>query len=250
MLGCELLLLTFAGDGRSSNLHFASRRRCCYGAARVGRGGLCLCGGGRGGDSGERGNRTDRESRNEGRGKERANTLLKGLFSPAQSGICMMQVLASYPIVSRTKTITLLSYSTTSSYTILPSQHSLPQHRSLAVITLYQPIMRICVMSSHKPIRIYMGGLILAIGINTLYKLLCFFNLFPMVGKGLKPLHSHPLQKCAHVQLTFMLSCCSHCTLVCISYCMCMYMHFTCSTLEFGQMRQISARWQRIRYTE
>ncbi len=39
----------------------------------------------------------------------------------------------------------------------------------------------ICVMSSHKPIRIYMGGLIL--GINTLYRLLCFFKLFPMVGK-------------------------------------------------------------------
>ncbi len=41
----------------------------------------------------------------------------------------------------------------------------------------------ICVMSSHKPIRIYMGGLIL--GVNTLYRLCCFFKLFPMVGKGL-----------------------------------------------------------------
>ncbi len=41
----------------------------------------------------------------------------------------------------------------------------------------------ICVMSSHKPIRIYMGGLIL--GVNTLYRLFCFFKLFPMVGKGL-----------------------------------------------------------------
>ncbi len=38
-------------------------------------------------------------------------------------------------------------------------------------------------MSSHKPIIIYMGGLIL--GINTLYRLFCFFKLFPMVGKGL-----------------------------------------------------------------
>ncbi len=39
-------------------------------------------------------------------------------------------------------------------------------------------------MSSHKPIRVYMGGLIL--GVNTLYRLFCFFKLFPMVGKGLK----------------------------------------------------------------
>ncbi len=41
----------------------------------------------------------------------------------------------------------------------------------------------ICVMSSHKPIRIYMGVLIL--GVNTLYSLFCFFKLFPMIGKGL-----------------------------------------------------------------
>ncbi len=41
----------------------------------------------------------------------------------------------------------------------------------------------ICIMSSHKPIRIYMGGLVL--GVNTLYRLFCFFKLFPMVGKGL-----------------------------------------------------------------
>ncbi len=38
-------------------------------------------------------------------------------------------------------------------------------------------------MSYHKPIRIYMVGLIL--GVNTLYRLFCFFMLFPMVGKGL-----------------------------------------------------------------
>ncbi len=50
-------------------------------------------------------------------------------------------------------------------------------------LTLYQPMTHICVMSSHKPIRIYMGGLIL--GVNTLYRLICFFKLFPMVGKGL-----------------------------------------------------------------
>ncbi len=51
-------------------------------------------------------------------------------------------------------------------------------------LTLYQPMMHIiCVMSSHKPIRIYMGGVIL--GVNTLYRLFCFFKLFPMVGKGL-----------------------------------------------------------------
>ncbi len=36
---------------------------------------------------------------------------------------------------------------------------------------------------SHKPIRIYMGGLML--GVNTLYRLFCFFKLFPMVSKGL-----------------------------------------------------------------
>ncbi len=50
-------------------------------------------------------------------------------------------------------------------------------------LTLYQPMTHICVMSSHKPIRIYMGGLTL--GVNTLHRLLCFFKLFPMVGKGL-----------------------------------------------------------------
>ncbi len=38
----------------------------------------------------------------------------------------------------------------------------------------------LCVMSSNKPIRIYMGGLILSV--NTLF---CFFKLFPMVGKRL-----------------------------------------------------------------
>ncbi len=38
-------------------------------------------------------------------------------------------------------------------------------------------------MSSHKAIRIYMGGLIL--GVNTLYRLFCFG---PMVGKGLNQL--------------------------------------------------------------
>ncbi len=42
------------------------------------------------------------------------------------------------------------------------------------------------VMSSHKPIRIYMRGLIL--GVNTLFRLFCFFKMFPMVGKGLNHL--------------------------------------------------------------
>ncbi len=50
-------------------------------------------------------------------------------------------------------------------------------------LTLYQPMTHICVMSYHKPIRVYMGGLIL--GVNTLYRVFCFFKLFPMVGKGL-----------------------------------------------------------------
>ncbi len=54
----------------------------------------------------------------------------------------------------------------------------------VGVLTLYQPMTRICVRSSHKPIRIYMGGLIL--GVNALYRLSFFFKLFPMVGKGLK----------------------------------------------------------------
>ncbi len=44
-------------------------------------------------------------------------------------------------------------------------------------------MVHICVVSSHKPIRIYMVGLIL--GVNTLYRLFCLFKLFPMVGKGL-----------------------------------------------------------------
>ncbi len=43
----------------------------------------------------------------------------------------------------------------------------------------------IYIMSTHKPIRIYMWGLIL--GVNILYRLFCFFKLFPMVGKGLTP---------------------------------------------------------------
>ncbi len=55
--------------------------------------------------------------------------------------------------------------------------------RTVEPVTLYQPMTHICVMSSHKPIRIYMGGLIL--GVSTLHRLFCFFKLFPMVGKGL-----------------------------------------------------------------
>ncbi len=59
-------------------------------------------------------------------------------------------------------------------------------------LTLYQPMTRMCVMSSRKPIRLYMEGLIL--GVNTWYRLFCFFKLFPIVGKGLKlkpPLKLH-----------------------------------------------------------
>ncbi len=51
-------------------------------------------------------------------------------------------------------------------------------------LTLYQPMMQIRVMSSHEPIIIYMVGLIL--GVNSLYRLVSFFKLFPMVGKGLR----------------------------------------------------------------
>ncbi len=50
------------------------------------------------------------------------------------------------------------------------------------VLTLYQPTTHTWGLSSHKPIGIYMGDLIL--GVNTLYRLFCF-KLFPMVGKGL-----------------------------------------------------------------
>ncbi len=52
-------------------------------------------------------------------------------------------------------------------------------------LTLYRPMTHICVMSSHKPLRVYMGGLILAV--NILYRRFCYFKLFPMVGKGLSP---------------------------------------------------------------
>jgi len=37
--------------------------------------------------------------------------------------------------------------------------------------------------NSHKPIRFYMGDLIL--DVNTLYMLFCFFKLLALVGKGL-----------------------------------------------------------------
>ncbi len=62
------------------------------------------------------------------------------------------------------------------------------------MLTLYPPMTHICVMSSHKPIRIYIG-VNLILGVNTLYRLFCFFKLFPigpklfpMVGKGLSKL--------------------------------------------------------------
>ncbi len=42
---------------------------------------------------------------------------------------------------------------------------------------------RIRVISSHLPIKNLYGELIL--GVNTLYRLFCFFKLFSMVGKGL-----------------------------------------------------------------
>ncbi len=57
------------------------------------------------------------------------------------------------------------------------------RQQPIVLSTLYQPMTHICIMSSDRPIRIYMGGLIL--GVNTLYWLFCFFKLFPMVGKRL-----------------------------------------------------------------
>ncbi len=53
----------------------------------------------------------------------------------------------------------------------------------------------ICMYASRAPISLnnLHGGLIL--GVNTLYRLFCFFKLFPMVGKGLiePTLHSSGL---------------------------------------------------------
>ncbi len=82
-------------------------------------------------------------------------------------------------------------------------------------LTLYQPMMHICVMSSHKPIRIYMEGLIL--GVNTLYRLFCFFKLFPMVGKGLIPGRKLLMGRvCACMRL---------CECVCVCACLCVCIH-------------------------
>ncbi len=65
------------------------------------------------------------------------------------------------------------------------SKHTM-EHQLMDIpeLTLYQPMTHICVISSDKPIRMYIGVLIL--GVNTLYRLFCFFKLFPMVGKGLR----------------------------------------------------------------
>ena len=46
---------------------------------------------------------------------------------------------------------------------------------------------------THKPIRIYIGGLIL--GVNTLYMFFCFFKLFAVVGNELM-LHKSSIQSC------------------------------------------------------
>ncbi len=51
---------------------------------------------------------------------------------------------------------------------------------NLTMINPLPAMTHICVMISHK--NLY-GGLIL--GVNTLYRLFCFFKLFPMVGKQL-----------------------------------------------------------------
>ncbi len=59
----------------------------------------------------------------------------------------------------------------TNEYGLLGLIHSLTLHKPMTHIIL-------CVMSSHNPIRIYMG-----IYINTLYRLFCLLKL---VGKGLK----------------------------------------------------------------
>ena len=72
--------------------------------------------------------------------------------------------------------------------------HYLHMYTLVLLLTLYQPMTHICVMSVllffHKAIRIYMEVIIL--GANTLYNVFCFFKaLLPkqvrsgMVGKGL-----------------------------------------------------------------
>ncbi len=64
----------------------------------------------------------------------------------------------------------------------------------------------ICVMSSHKPIRIYMGGLILCV--NTSYRLFCFFKLFPMVGKGLRVIAgAYELSKVVKERISYRYTC-------------------------------------------
>ncbi len=65
----------------------------------------------------------------------------------------------------------------------IPPPPPTPITKKLNYLTLCQPMTHICVMSSHKPIRFYMRSLIL--DVNTLYRLFCFFKLFPMVSKGL-----------------------------------------------------------------
>ncbi len=64
-------------------------------------------------------------------------------------------------------------------------------YKILHQLTLYQLMTHICVMTTHKPIRIYMGGLIL--GVNTLYRLFCFLKLvlFLMVSKSKQALYSN-----------------------------------------------------------
>ncbi len=52
-------------------------------------------------------------------------------------------------------------------------------------LTLYQPMTAFAVMVSHKPIRIYMGVLILGVILNLVHGF-CLFKLYLMVGKELK----------------------------------------------------------------
>ncbi len=75
------------------------------------------------------------------------------------------------------RTFSIVS-SASSSATVVGKQ------RQYTLLTLYQPMTAFAVMASHKPIRIYMEGLIL--GVNTLVHGFSFFKLFLMVGKELK----------------------------------------------------------------
>ncbi len=116
------------------------------------------------------------------------------LYIPAASHIVSCLLIFSY-------LLGILCHA--SSMTVSTPTHFFQPHIPLCPeLTLCQPMTHIHVMSSRKPIRIYMEGFIL--GVNTLYRLFCFFKLFPIGGKSLnlffcdqnKIPHSHGIPTC------------------------------------------------------